>query len=127
MTAEMLVKSISRARLSDQVVLLCDKELGRWSVAEKTNFDHELESAIDFLSQLTPVDSADRDPPGDADSERRLQLARERRDQLIREEKWIDAPTVHVQQGGRGRLSGHQQHCKQTAPRWGVARSLEWS
>lgn len=41
------------------------------------------------------------DLPGDADSERQLQLARERRDQLLRDEKWIDAPAVHVRQGGR--------------------------
>lgn len=106
LTAEILVKSISRARLSDQVVLLCDKELGRWSVAEKMNFDHELESAIDFLSLLTPADSVHEDPPGEADSERQLQLARERRDQLLRDEKWIDAPAVHVQQGGRPNSQG---------------------
>lgn len=106
MTGEMLVKSISRARLSDQVVLLCDKEVGRWSVVETTNFDRELESAIDFLSQVTPSDNVSEDPSGGADSERQLQVARERRDRLLRDEKWIDAPAVHVQQGGRPNSQG---------------------
>jgi len=41
------------------------KSLDRWSVAEKTNFDQELESAIDFLSHLAPIDNAERGPPGD--------------------------------------------------------------
>lgn len=106
MTGQMLVESIRKARASDRVVLLCDEEPRRWSVAEKTNFDHELASAIEFLSQLASADAADQDPPRDADSERRLQLARERRDQLLRDEKWIDAPTVHVQQGGRADSQG---------------------
>ena len=101
MTGLTLVESIRKAWASDQVVFLCDKEPRRWSATEKTNFDHELASAIELLSQLAPADAADQDPPGDADSERRLQLARERRDQLLRDEKWIDAPAVHVQQGGR--------------------------
>jgi hypothetical protein len=90
-----------RARILDQVVFYCAKSLARWSVDERSEFQGELESAIDFLSQLAPADSADQDPPGDVDSERRLQLARERRDQLLTSEKWIDAPTVHVQQGGK--------------------------
>ncbi|HTV06673.1 MAG TPA: hypothetical protein VME86_14995 [Acidobacteriaceae bacterium] len=106
MTGKTLVESIRKAQAHDQAVLLCDKELHRWSVAERTNFDRELESAIDFLSQLAPVDSADQDPPADADSERQLQLARERRDQLLRDERWIDAPAVHVQQGGRADSQG---------------------
>jgi hypothetical protein len=93
--------SFAGPRIIDQVVFYCRKSLDRWSVAEKSEFQDELESAIDFLSQLAPADSANQDPPGDADSERRLQLARERRDQLLASEKWIDAPTVHVQQGGK--------------------------
>jgi hypothetical protein len=75
-------------------------------VAEKTDFDHELESAIDFLSELAPADSAEQDRPGDVDSERRLQLAREQRDQLLADEKWVDAPTVHMQQGGKSDSQG---------------------
>jgi len=106
MTGKTLVESIRKAQAHDQVVLLCDKELRRRSVAERTNFDRELEPAIDFLSQFAPVDSADRDPPADADSERQLQLARERRDQLLRDVQWIDAPAVHVQQGGRADSQG---------------------
>jgi hypothetical protein len=93
--------SFARPRIIDQVVFYCRKSLDRWSLAEKSEFKDELESAIDFLSQLAPADTADQDPPSDADSERRLQLARERRDQLLVSEKWIDAPTVHVQQGGK--------------------------
>jgi hypothetical protein len=100
-TPEQMVESIRKAAVSEQVVLLCSTELTRWSAAEKSEFHHELESAIDFLSRLASADSAEQAPPGDADSERSLQLARERRDQLLRDEKWIDAPTVHVQQGGR--------------------------
>lgn len=96
---------VGRSRLVDQVVFYCSKSIDHWSVAEKSEFQGELESAIDFLSQLAP-ESASEDPPSDADSERRLQLARERRDQLLREEKWIDAPTVHVQQGGRADSQG---------------------
>ena len=45
---------------------------------------------------------------GRTDSERQLQLARERRDQLLREEKWIDASAVHVQQGGRSDSQGER-------------------
>lgn len=97
--------SAVRSRILDQVVFYCSKSLGRWSVAEKSEFQGELESAIDFLSHLAP-ESATEDPPGDSDSERRLQLARERRDQLLHEEKWIDAPTVHVQQGGKADSQG---------------------
>jgi hypothetical protein len=93
----------ARSALLDQVVFYSSKSLEDWSVAEKSEFQSELESAIDFLSELAPAEAADEeDPrPEDANSERRLQLARERRDQLLREEKWLDAPTVHVQQGGR--------------------------
>src|ERR1700685_3556055 len=69
-TGQEVLESIRKAQASDEVVLLCDKELRRWSVAEKTNFDRELESAIDFLSQLASADIADQEPPGDADSER---------------------------------------------------------
>ena len=98
--------SFARPRIIDQVVFYCRKSLDRWSVAEKTNFDQELKSAIDFLSQLAPADNAEQDPPGDVDSERNLHLARERRDQLLISEKWIDAPTVHVQQGGKSDSQG---------------------
>jgi len=98
--------SFAKPRILDQVVFYCRKSLDRWSVAEKSEFRDELKSAIDFLSQLAPADTADQDSPGDADSERRLQLARERRDQLLRDEKWIDAPAVHVQQGGRSDSQG---------------------
>jgi hypothetical protein len=70
-------------------------------VAEKSKFQGELESAIDFLSQLAPESPIEDSPSNDADSERRLQLARERREQLLREERWLDAPAVHIQQGGQ--------------------------
>lgn len=98
-------KSPGRPRIFDQVVFYCSKSLDHWSAAEKFEFQGELESAIDFLSDLAPEGAAE-DPPSDADSERRLQLARERRDQLLREEKWIDAPTVHMQQGGKANSQG---------------------
>lgn len=106
MTGTILVESIRKAKAHDQVVLLFDKELHRWSMSERTNFDHELESAIDFLSQVAPADSADIDAPSNPDSEQQLKLARERRDQLLQDEEWIDAPTVHVQQGGRADSQG---------------------
>jgi hypothetical protein len=113
MTGQMLAESIGRARVSDELVLLCDKELGSWSVAEKREFDHKLESAIDLLSQLAPAESGESDPPAaNADSDQ-LKLARERRDQLLAQEKWIDAPTVHVQQGGKP----HSQGINNTASR----------
>jgi len=105
-TGKVLVDSIRKAQSSDQVVLFCDKEFGRWSAAEKINFDQELESAIDFLSQLAPSDSSEQAPSGDVDSEGRLQRARERRDQLLADERWIDAPAVHVQQGGKSDSQG---------------------
>lgn len=98
--AEQLLRAAGQARTLDRVVFYCSKSLDRWSVAEKSQFQSDLESAIDFLSQLAP-ESATDDPSSAADSERQLRLARERRDQLLREENWIDAPTVHVQQGGR--------------------------
>ncbi len=103
---QMLRASPGRARILDQVVFYCTKSLDDWSVDEKSEFEVELESAIDFLSQLAPADNAEQDPPGDVDSERRLLLARERRDQLLVSEKWIDAPTVHVQQGGKSDSQG---------------------
>lgn len=90
-----------RARIFEQVLFYCIKSLDRWSVDEKSRFRDELDSAIDFLSELAPANSAAQDPPGNADSEQRLQLARERRDQLLASEKWMDAPAVHVQQGGK--------------------------
>lgn len=93
-------ESPGRARILDQVVFYCEKSLAKWSVDEKSEFQGELESAIDFLSHLAPSDAAEQDPPDD-DSERRLQLARERRDQLLASETWIDAPKVHVTQGGK--------------------------
>jgi hypothetical protein len=98
-------ESPGRARTLDQVVFYCAKSIARWSVDEKSEFQSELESAIDFLSELAPADAAEQDPPDD-DSERRLQLARERREQLLADEKWIDAPTVHVQQGGKSDSQG---------------------
>ena len=90
----------AKARILNQVVFYCTKPPDHWSVDEKSRFRDELESAIDFLSQLAPSDNVEQDPPDD-DSERRLQLARERRDQLLAGEKWIDAPAVHLQQGGK--------------------------
>jgi hypothetical protein len=103
--AEQMLRAAGQARALDRVVFYCAKSLDRWSLAEKSEFQSELESAIDFLSQLAPETATD-DPPSEADSERQLRLARERRDQLLREEKWIDAPTVHVQQGGRADSQG---------------------
>jgi hypothetical protein len=104
---EQLLKSPSEnARAFEKMVFYCFKALDHWSVSEKSEFETELESAIDFLSQLAPAESLEQDPPADADSERRLQLARERRDQLLREEKWIDAPAVHIQQGGNPSSQG---------------------
>jgi len=94
-----------KARALDQVVFYCSKSFDHWSIAEKSEFRGELESAIDFLSELAP-ESTTQDPPSDADSERQLQLARERRDQLLRDEKWIDAPAVHIQQGGKADSQG---------------------
>ena len=89
-----------RKRALDQVVFYCKKALAQWSVDEKSEFQGELKSAIDFLSQLAPADVIEQDPP-DERTERQLQLARERRDQLLASESWIDAPKVHVTQGGR--------------------------
>jgi hypothetical protein len=103
---QMFQESPGRARILDQVVFYCTKSLDDWSVDEKSEFQVELESAIDFLSQLSPAESADQDPPADDNSERQLQLARERRDQLLADEKWIDAPAVHVQQGGKSDSQG---------------------
>jgi hypothetical protein len=93
-------ESPAGTRVLDQVVFYCGKSLAKWSADEKSEFQDELESAIDFLSQLVPADADDQDSPDD-DSERRLQLARERRDQLLASETWIDAPKVHLTQGGK--------------------------
>jgi hypothetical protein len=101
LTEQLLRPSSGRGRPLESVVFYCDKSLDRWSVTEKSKFQDELKSAIDFLSQLAPAESANFDPPGDSSSDRRLQLARERRDQLLREEDWLDAPKVHIQQGGK--------------------------
>jgi hypothetical protein len=67
-----------KAQVSDPVVLFCDKELSRWSNLETTNFDQELESTIDFLSQLEDADKLYESATTSAaiDSERQLQLAR---------------------------------------------------
>jgi hypothetical protein len=102
---EQILRATDKSHSRNQVVFYCTKALDHWSVVEKSTFQSELESAIDFLSELAPDSVAD-DPPSDADAEQRLQLARERRDQLLREEKWIDAPAVHLQQGGRADSQG---------------------
>ncbi|MEA3158527.1 MAG: hypothetical protein QOD95_75 [Gammaproteobacteria bacterium] len=106
-SGKLLAESIRKAQASDQVVLFCDKELSRWSRLETTNFDQELESTIDFLSQLEDTDEYESaTAPVAIDSERQLQLARERRDDLLASEKWIDASAVHAQQGGKSGAQG---------------------
>ncbi|MBM0107031.1 hypothetical protein JM946_20020 [Steroidobacter sp. S1-65] len=66
---------------------------------QKVSFEKQLREALDLLEQLAGPDmSAQRPPPG-SDDDRQLQLARERRDQLLADEKWFNAPEVHVQQG----------------------------
>jgi hypothetical protein len=52
-----------------------------------------------ILRPLQP--EAEEPSASDVDSDRRLQLAHERPDRLLREERWIDAPAVHIQQGGQ--------------------------
>jgi hypothetical protein len=98
-------ESPARTHRLDQVVFYCKKAIAEWSVDEKSKFQDELESAIDFLSQLGPADSGQQDPP-EENAERHLQLARERRDQLLASESWIDAPKVHVTQGGNPEALG---------------------
>jgi hypothetical protein len=107
-SGKLLTESIRKAQASDQVVLFCDKELSRWSRLETTNFDQELESTIDFLSQLEDADKLDESATAvpTIDSEGQLQLARERRDELLASEKWLDASAVHAQQGGKSGAQG---------------------
>ena len=98
--------SFARPKLRDQFVFYSHKAFEHWSFAEKSEFGDELNSAIDFLSQLVSPEGSAQNPPDDGGSERGLQLARERRDELLGAEKWINAPTVHLQQGGRADSQG---------------------
>ncbi|MEA3180941.1 MAG: hypothetical protein QOI59_4464 [Gammaproteobacteria bacterium] len=83
------------------VAFYCSTSPDRWSASEKWELNDELDSAIAFLSELAPPSTTTQDPPGEGDADQGLQLARERRSQLLAQEKWIDAPAVHLQQGGR--------------------------
>lgn len=98
--------SFAKPLIMDQILFYCRKSLEHWSSAEKSEFDDELNSAIDFLSQLVSPEGSSESAPDEGGSERGLQLARERRDALLTAEKWINAPTVHLQQGGRADSQG---------------------
>jgi hypothetical protein len=82
------------------VVFYGPKFSERWSAGQKTEFIVEIDAAMDLLEQLAPPDPPAQNPPSDSDADRRLQLARERREQLLAQEKWLNAPAVHLQQGG---------------------------
>jgi hypothetical protein len=84
---------------TDRAFFFCGAAPDCWSQAEVSQFLTELRFANDFLSQLASPESATPDRRDD-DSERHLQLARERRTQLLSGEEWVDAPTVHGRQGG---------------------------
>jgi hypothetical protein len=60
----------------------------------------QIEKAIDVLDLFDqPPAPATIASPEPDDGARRLQLARERRDELLAHEKWFNAPEVHEQQG----------------------------
>lgn len=92
--------AVSRHLASQVVYFYCHTLPDRLSMSQKKELRSELDSAIELLS-ITSKDVSATESNGDSDSERRLQLARERRAQLLAEEEWLNAPRVHVQQGGK--------------------------
>lgn len=105
-TLRQMLRNEPPFRPSPRVAFYCPKSPDRWSAAERSELSGELDSAIEFLSELAMPTSPPQDPPNAVDSDRSLQLARERRDQLLTQEKWIDAPAVHLQQGGKADSQG---------------------
>jgi hypothetical protein len=97
--------AISRHLTSQVVYFYCHTLPDRLSGTEKRALGMELDAAIELLSIASPEAPA-IESTNDVDSERRLQLARERRAQLLVDEKWLDAPTVHIQQGGKPNSQG---------------------
>lgn len=95
-----LVESIRKAQKLDRVVLYCQKEVSRWTKAERSAFHEALEATIEFLAELAP-EGPDDSAAQVCEVDSSLQLARERRAQLLSAEKWLDAPAVHAQQGGK--------------------------
>lgn len=92
--------ALSKHLASQVVYFYCHTQPNRLSVTEKKVLRSELDSAIELLSSISPTDAPAVESTIDVNSEHRLQLARERRAQLLAEEKWLDAPAVHIQNGG---------------------------
>ncbi len=66
----------------------------------------QIEKAIDVLDMFDKPDTSSLSPPSESDSDRQLQLARERREQLLAQEKWFNAPQVHRQEGNNPDAEG---------------------
>lgn len=73
--------------------------------ADQAQLEKQIDEAIEFLDKFLP-DSSAQSPPSDSGSDSQLQLARERREQLLAQEKWFNAPQVHVQQGKDPKAGG---------------------
>jgi len=102
---EMLEAEVAARKVPD-IAFYCRTPPDRWSVSQKQELEGELDSTIAFVSLLAPPSPAARNPPEEGKSDPDLQLARERRNQLLARESWIDAPAVHLQQGGRADSQG---------------------
>lgn len=98
--AEIFAQAEPHRATKPRVVFYGPKSSEHWSAGQKTEFLVEIDAAMDLLKQLAPPDPPAQNPPSDSDANRRLQLARERRERLLAHEKWLNAPAVHIQQGG---------------------------
>ena len=81
--------------------------------ADQAQFEKQIAEAIKFLDKFLP-DSSAQSPPSDSDSDSQLQLARERREQLLAQEKWFNAPQVHVQQGKDPKAGARRSGCSRS-------------
>lgn len=69
-------------------------------------FVEKLREALSFPEQVVGTGCLPQSAPPEVDDGEPLHLARQRRDQLLEEEKWFDAPQVHIQHGGKAGAQG---------------------
>lgn len=76
------------------------------SPTAQASFADKLREALQILDQVAGPDLAGHESASAIDDDDQLRLARERREQLLAQEKWLNAPEVHRQQGGKPDAQG---------------------
>ncbi|MBL8266298.1 hypothetical protein [Steroidobacter sp.] len=74
--------------------------------ASQGSFADELTEALNFLSHVSWADLPVQSLRARFANDEQLRLGRERRDQLLVEERWLNAWQVHEQQGGNANAHG---------------------